>query len=227
LGVSIARMSENEVPPIRIVIAEDHAVVREALSVMLDMEPDLQVVGEAVDGVQAILLCTDLRPDLVLMDIRMEGMDGVEATRRLREILPDIAILILTGFGDEEVLLKAIDAGAHGFLLKDSSNEEVLEAIHRLVKGESLVTPALLRRLLEEFAHRHEEPQSAHSVLTPREMEVLKALARGLRNEDIARELVISEKTVKTHLTSIFSKLQVEGRSQAIIYAIRQGLVEV
>lgn len=220
-------MSETENGPIRILIAEDHAVVRQALSVMLGMESDVTVVGEAVDGEQAITLCQELNPDLVLMDVRMERMDGVEATRKLRGICPDTAILILTGFGDEQILLQAVEAGAHGFLLKDASSEELLEAIHRLVKGESLVTPSLLRRLLDEIAHRHEEPHPVHNQLTPREKEVLQALARGLRNEDIARELVISEKTVKTHLTSIFSKLQVEGRSQAIIYAIRHGLVTI
>ena len=220
-------MGEEVNGPIRILIAEDHAVVRQALSVMLGMESDVTVVGEAVDGEQAITLCQEVDPDLVLMDVRMARMDGVEATRRIREICPDTAILILTGFGDEDILLKAVEAGAHGFLLKDASNDEVVEAIHRLVKGESLVTPSMLRRLLDEIAHRHEESHPSHNQLTPREMEVLQALARGLRNEDIARELVISEKTVKTHLTSIFSKLQVEGRSQAIIYAIRHGLVTV
>jgi DNA-binding NarL/FixJ family response regulator len=220
-------MSEKEYAPIRIVIAEDHSVVRQALRVMLEMEPDVTVVGEAVDGEKAIQLTQEFKPDLVILDVRMQGMDGVEATRRIREKFPKIAILILTGFGDEEILLQAVEAGAHGFLLKDATHEELLDAIHRLVKGESLVTPSLLRRLLDEFAHRHEEPHPAHDQLTPREEEVLRALARGLRNEEIARELVISEKTVKTHLTSIFGKLHVDGRSQAIIYAIRHGLVSV
>ena len=214
-----APISEVENGPIRILIAEDHAVVRQALSIMLGMESDVTVVGEAVDGEQAVALCQELDPDLVLMDVRMERMDGVEATRRIREICPDTSILILTGFGDEEILLQAVEAGAHGFLLKDASNEEVVEAIHRLVKGESLVTPSMLRRLLDEIAHRHEEPHPVHDKLTPREMEVLQALARGLRNEDIARELVISEKTVKTHLTSVFSKLQVEGGENLALLA--------
>ncbi|HEY47537.1 MAG TPA: response regulator transcription factor [Anaerolineae bacterium] len=220
-------MSETEYAPIRIVIAEDHAVVRQALRVMLEMEPDVTVVGEAVDGEEAAKLTDEQHPDLVVLDVRMEGMDGVEATRKIREQNPETAILILTGFGDEEILINAVEAGAHGFLLKDASHEELLDAIRRLVKGESLITPSLLRRLLDEFAHRHEEHRSAHGQLTPRETEVLQALARGLRNEEIARELVISEKTVKTHLTNIFGKLQVEGRSQAIIYAIRHGLVNV
>jgi DNA-binding NarL/FixJ family response regulator len=220
-------MSETDYAPIRIVIAEDHAVVRQALRVMLEMEPDVTVVGEAVDGENAVKLTEELEPDLVVLDVRMHGMDGVEATRRIRDKCPQIAILILTGFGDEDILLKAVEAGAHGFLLKDATHDELLDAIRRLVKGESLVTPSLLRRLLDEYAHRQEEPQPAHGQLTPRETEVLQALARGLRNEEIARELVISEKTVKTHLTNIFGKLHVNGRSQAIIYAIRHGLVHV
>jgi DNA-binding NarL/FixJ family response regulator len=220
-------MSETEYAPIRIVIAEDHAVVRQALRVMLEMEPDVTVVGEAVDGEEAAKLTEEHNPDLVVLDVRMEGMDGVEATRKIREQNPETAILILTGFGDEDILVNAVEAGAHGFLLKDATHDELLDAIRRLVKGESLITPSLLRRLLDEFVHRHEEPQPAHNQLTPRETEVLEALARGLRNEEIARELVISEKTVKSHLTNIFGKLQVEGRSQAIIYAIRHGMVDV
>ncbi len=220
-------MTFTEAKPIRVVIAEDHAVVRQALSIMLDMEPDVSVVGEAGDGQEAVNLVQELKPDLVVLDVRMGGMDGVEATRHLHQLYPEIAILILTGYDDTEVLLNAVEAGAHGFLLKDSSNEELLDAIHRLVKGESLVTPSMLRRLLDEIAHQDEQSREPHGSLTPREMEVLYALAQGLSNEGIARELVISEKTVKTHLTSIFSKFGVNGRSQAIIYAIRHGLVKI
>ena len=220
-------MTGVERRPVRILIVEDHAVVRQAMRVMLEMEPELSIVGEAQDGEEALQLAEQLQPDLVLMDIRMEGMDGVEATRRLRQDHPDIGILVLTGFGEDAVLLKAVEAGAHGFLLKDASALEVKDAILRVVEGESLVTPSLLRKLLEEFAHRERETQPAHADLTPREMEVLAALARGMSNEEIAKELVISQKTVKTHLGSIFSKLHVEGRVQAMLYAIRKGLVEV
>jgi DNA-binding NarL/FixJ family response regulator len=220
-------MTSTETKPIRVVIAEDHAVVRQALNIMLDMEPDVTVVGEASNGEEAVNLVQELKPDLAVLDIRMGGMDGVEATRQLHQLCPEIAILILTGYDDTEVLLSAVEAGAHGFLLKDSSNEELLDAIHRLVKGESLVTPSMLRRLLDEIAHQDEQSRESRSHLTPREMEVICALAQGLSNEGIARELVISEKTVKTHLTSIFSKLGVDGRSQAIIYAIRHGLVKI
>ncbi len=211
----------------RILIAEDHAVVRQSVRVMLEMEPEFVVVGEAEDGQQALDLSEKVDPDLILMDIRMDGMDGVEATRILRERSPSIGILILTGFGDDAVLLQAVEAGAHGFLLKDASAEELKKAILRVVAGESHMTPALLRKLLDELATREELPHPAHSELTPREHEVLEALARGLSNEEIANELVISEKTVKTHLGSIFGKLHVDGRAQAMLYAIREGLVEV
>jgi DNA-binding NarL/FixJ family response regulator len=220
-------MPEAKEHPLRLLIAEDHVVVRQALRVMLEMEPDLEVVGEAPNGEQALSLAHELKPDLVLMDIRMEGMDGVEATRRLRQELPHVGVLVLTGYGEDAVLLKAVEAGAHGFLLKDASAAEVKEAIQRVVRGESLVTPSLLRRLLNEFSQREREIQPAHADLTPRELEVLEALAQGLSNEEIAKELVISEKTVKTHLGNIFSKLHVEGRVQAMLYAIRQGLVKV
>jgi DNA-binding NarL/FixJ family response regulator len=212
---------------LRIVIADDHAVVRQSLRLMLEMEREVDVVGEAADGAQAVSMAQELHPDLVLMDIRMEGMDGVEATRRLKEVEPGLPVLVLTGFGEDRILLDAVEAGAQGFLLKDATSGEVKDAIRRVVNGESLVTPSLLRKLLEEFSQRGRESKPAHSELTPREMEVLLAVAQGKSNEEIARALVISEKTVKTHLGKIFSKLQVDGRAQAMLYAIREGLVEV
>lgn len=220
-------MSRSQEVPIRILIAEDHAVVRQALRVMLEMDPELTVVGEAQDGEEALALAAELAPDLVLMDIRMQGMDGVQATRILRERSPEIGILVLTGFGDDDILLQAIEAGAHGFLLKDSSAEEVKQAIQRVVGGESHMAPSLLRKLLEELSDRERQPQPAHADLTPREQEVLQALAQGLSNEEIAQELVISQKTVKTHLGNIFGKLHVAGRAQAMLYAIREGLAEL
>ncbi len=212
---------------VRIVIADDHAVVRQALHVMLEMEPEFNVIGEADDGEQALVLADEFQPDLVLMDIRMDGMDGVEATRLLRKQHPEISVLILTGFGEDEVLLQAVEAGAQGFLLKDASADEVKQAILRVVSGESHMTPVLLRKLLDELVQRERQPEPAYTELTPREREVLEALSRGLSNDEIAKELVISQKTVKTHLGSIFSKLHVDGRAQAMLYAIREGIVEV
>ncbi|MFV1859115.1 MAG: response regulator [Anaerolineales bacterium] len=220
-------MSGPNGQPIRILIAEDHAVVRQSVKVMLELEPEFIVVGEAEDGEQALELAEKVDPDLVLMDIRMEGMDGVEATGKLRERSPSIEVLILTGFGEDAVLLQAVEAGAHGFLSKEASAEELKMAILRVVSGESHMTPSLLRKLLDELATQEVSHRPAYTDLTPREREVLEALARGMSNEEIATELVISEKTVKTHLGSIFGKLQVDGRAQAMLYAIREGLVEV
>jgi NarL family two-component system response regulator LiaR len=212
---------------LRIVIADDHAVVRQSLRLMLELDEEVDVVGEAADGAEAVAMAQELHPDLVLMDIRMEGMDGVQATRRLRELEPDLPVLVLTGFGEDQILLDAVEAGAQGFLLKDATSAEVKDAIRRVVNGESLVTPSLLRKLLEEFSQRGKQTPPAHADLTPREMEVLLAVAEGKSNEEIARALVISEKTVKTHLGKIFSKLEVDGRAQAMLYAIREGLVDV
>jgi len=220
-------MSETPKNIIRIVIAEDHVVVRKGLCSLLDHEPDISVVGEAVDGEEAVALTKQLNPDLVVMDIRMEKMNGVEATRIIRETCPETSILVLTGFGDEDILQEAMRAGAHGFLLKDASPDELIDAIHRLIKGGSLVSPRLLRRLFDEYSRSEETEDVEYKKLTPREMEILKLLTTGLRNEEIARTLVISEKTVKTHLARIYSKLQIHGRSQAIIYAFRKGLVDV
>ena len=220
-------MSETPKNIIRIVIAEDHVVVRKGLYSLLDHEPDISVVGEAVDGEEAVALTKQLNPDLVVMDIRMEKMNGVEATRIIRETCPETSILVLTGFGDEDILQEAMRAGAHGFLLKDASPDELIDAIHRLIKGGSLVSPRLLRRLFDEYSRSEETEDVEYKKLTPREMEILKLLTTGLRNEEIARTLVISEKTVKTHLARIYSKLQIHGRSQAIIYAFRKGLVDV
>ena len=218
---------EQHPQPVKILLAEDHGVVREAMRIMLELEPSVEVLGEAVNGEEAVSMALTLNPQLVLMDIRMEGMDGVEATRRLSALRPEIAVLILTGYAEDRYLLEAVEAGARGFLLKDATQDELIDAIGRVANGESLVTPSLLRRLLEMFAKRNGEDRPMRAELTPREMEVLKSLSKGLTNERIADELSISKKTVKTHLGNIFGKLQVDCRSQAILHAIRERWVEV
>jgi DNA-binding NarL/FixJ family response regulator len=218
---------EEDLKPVRVLLAEDHAVVREAMRIMLELEPSVEVVGEATNGEEAVDLAQLTKPQLVLMDIRMEKMDGVEATRRLSDLCPEIAVLILTGFAEDRYLMEAVEAGARGFMLKDATQNELVEAIFRVANGESLVTPSLLRRLLEMFAKRQYDGRPVHDDLTPREMEVLQALAKGQSNDSIADELSISTKTVKTHMGNIFGKLQVDCRSQAILYAIRERWVQV
>jgi len=218
---------EQDPQPVRVLLAEDHEMVSEAMRIMLELEPSVEVVGEAANGEEALSLSQSLNPDLVLMDIRMGGMDGVEATRRLGAICPEIPVLILTGFAEDRYLLQAVEAGARGFMLKDATQYELIDAIIRVAGGESMVSPSLLRRLLEMFARRNGEGRKIQDDLTPREMEVLQSLAKGLTNERIANELSISKKTVKTHLGSIYGKLEVECRSQAILHAIRQDWVQV
>jgi len=211
----------------RVLIADDHAIVREGLRTMLGFQEGIEVVGEASDGLEAVDLAQRLLPAVVLMDIRMSKLNGVEATRRIKAQNPQIGVIVLTNYDDDQYVFQGIEAGASGYLLKDISSDDLGEAIHRVARGESLLAPSVLRKVLDEFAHRAEERELSHEALTPRELEVLQALARGLKNEEIAKELFITEKTVKSHLGSIFSKLGVNDRSQAIVYAIKHKLVDI
>jgi len=212
---------------IRVLIADDHAIVREGLRTILGFQEGVEVVGEASDGQEAVDLAQELLADVVLMDIRMSKLDGVEATRRIKAQNPQIGVIVLTNYDDDRYVFEGIEAGASGYLLKDIGADDLSEAIHRVARGESLMAPSVLRKVLDEFAHRAEERELPHEGLTPRELEVLQALARGLKNEEIAKELFITEKTVKSHLGSIFSKLGVNDRSQAILYAIKHKLVDI
>jgi len=212
---------------IRVLLADDHAIVREGLRTILGFQEGIEVVGEASDGQEAVDLTQKLLPDVVLMDIRMSKLDGVEATRRIKAQNPQIGVIVLTNYDDDRYVFEGIEAGASGYLLKDISSDDLAEAIRRVAQGESLMAPSVLRKVLDEFAHRAEERELPHEALTPRELEVLQALAGGLKNEEIAKELFITEKTVKSHLGSIFSKLGVNDRSQTILYAIKHKLVDI
>jgi DNA-binding NarL/FixJ family response regulator len=214
--------------PVSVLIADDQALVRAGLRAILETQPDMRVVGEAVDGLDAIDLARRRRPDVVLMDIKMPGLDGLEATRRLLAEPDGAAVLILTTFDLDDYVYEALRAGASGFLLKDAPPEQLIAAIHTLAAGEALIAPAITKRLIEQFA-RVAPPSGAAAAaledLTPRELEVLVLIARGLSNGEIAAELVLSEATVKTHVKRVLSKLGVRDRVQAVVLAYEWALV--
>jgi NarL family two-component system response regulator LiaR len=209
---------------IRVLIADDHAVVREGLRAYLQLQETLDVVGEAGDGEEAVREAERLRPDVILMDLVMPRLDGVGAMRELRRRLPASRVIVLTSFADDERLLPAIQAGAAGYLFKNVQPSELARAIHAAHAGEALLDPAVAARLVQEIARP--AAQDPPDRLTPREREVLLLIARGLPNKRIARELGVAEKTVKTHVGHLLAKLGVSDRTQAALYAVREGLVE-
>jgi DNA-binding NarL/FixJ family response regulator len=213
-----------------VLIADDQALVRVGLRKILDAEPELDVVGEASDGDEAVSQARRLRPDVILMDIRMPVLDGIEATRRIVRDQPATRVLILTTFGLDDYVYDALRAGASGFMLKDAPPEEIAAALRIVANGEALLAPAITRAVIEEFARQSPStptppPPRALEELTPREHEVLDLLARGLSNPEICRQLVISEATAKTHVARILQKLDLRDRVQAVIYAYENGLV--
>ena len=212
-----------------VLIADDQALVRVGLRKILESEPDTSVVGEAGDGEDAVSGAQRLRPDVVLMDIRMPVLDGIEATRRIVRAQPGARILILTTFGLDGYVYDALRAGASGFMLKDAPAEEIVAAVRIVANGEALLAPAVTRAVIEEFARQQPSggptPPPAVGELTPREREVLDLLARGLSNPEICGKLVISEATAKTHVAHILQKLGLRDRVQAVIYAYESGLV--
>jgi DNA-binding NarL/FixJ family response regulator len=213
---------------IRIIVADDHQVVRGGFAALLETQPDFTVVGTGCDGAEAVRLCRDLRPDVVLMDVRMPGVDGIEATRQLAADQPDgPRVLILTTFDLDDYVYDALRAGASGFLLKDVSAERLFEAVRVVAAGEALLAPAVTRRLISEFARlqRPARPTAALATLTPRETEVLSLVAEGLSNHQIAVRLVVTEETVKTHVSRVLRKLGLRDRTQAVIAAYESGLV--
>jgi DNA-binding NarL/FixJ family response regulator len=206
--------------PIRILIADDHSVVRQGLKMFLALDPELEVIGEAENGAEAVKLAGELQPDVVLMDLLMPVMDGITAIENIRATLPDIEVLAVTSVLEDTAVIRAIRAGAIGYMLKDTQADELCRAIKAAAAGQVQLSPEAASRLLREVR----APESPEA-LTDRETDVLRLLARGLANKEIAQELSIGEKTVKTHVSHILSKLGVASRTQAALYAARVGLV--
>jgi two-component system, NarL family, response regulator LiaR len=208
---------------IRILITDDHAVVREGLRTLISSEPGMTIVGEAVDGVEAVLKARSLRPDVVLLDLVMPRKDGIEAIEEIKRDNPQARILVLTSFAEDDKVFPAIRKGAQGYLLKDSSPDELLQAIRHVYRGETSLHPTIARKLIQEINQASDLPPSGEP-LTEREVEVLRLVARGLSNQEIADELVVSERTVRTHVSNILSKLHLANRTQAALYALKEGL---
>jgi two-component system NarL family response regulator len=217
--------------PIRVLIVDDHALFRRGLVMVLEQEKDIDLVGEAGDGAEAVNIAQETMPDVVLMDVRMPRRGGIEATSQIKALAPHIKILMLTISDEEADLYDAIKAGASGYLLKEISIEEVANAIRQVHAGQSMISPSMASKLLTEFAtmvkKTDEKPAAAQPRLTEREMEVLRLVAKGRNNRDIAKELFISENTVKNHIRNILEKLHLHSRMQAVVYAVREKLLEI
>jgi NarL family two-component system response regulator LiaR len=219
---------------IRVLIADDHDIVRKGLRALLATEPDIEVVGEAEDGKEAISSAEALQPDVILMDLVMPEVDGIEAIRQITTARPEARILVLTSFSTDDTVFPAIKAGALGYLLKDTGPQELVQAIHEVYRGESSLHPTIARKLLEEISGspgqqetREPTPENAVDPLTEREIEVLRLVAQGRSNQEIAEQLVISEATVRTHVSHVLGKLHLASRTQAALYALREGLASL
>lgn len=218
---------EREV--IRILIADDQALFRQAIKTVLNAESDLDLVAEASDGEEAVTLAEELVPDVVLMDVRMPKLSGIEAARRLKDVLPTTKVVMLTVSDEEEDLFDAIKAGASGYLLKDIDPSAVAETVRHIHSGQSMLSPSMASKLLSEFAtiSKRTDERAYHPRLTEREMEVLRHVAQGMTNREIGKELHISENTVKNHIRNILEKLHLNSRMEAVIYAVREKLLEL
>jgi DNA-binding NarL/FixJ family response regulator len=218
--------------PIRTMIVDDHALFRRGLEMVLEEEPDIELVGQAGDGAEAVKIAAETLPDIVLMDIRMPRSSGIEACRAMKEAAPSTKIIILTISDEEEDLFEAIRAGASGYLLKDIPLDEVADTVRAVHGGQSLINPSMAAKLLTEFAAmaKRDDDERTEELpaprLTDREMQVLKLVARGMNNRDIAKELFISENTVKNHVRNILEKLQIHSRMEAVMVAVREKLIE-
>ncbi len=208
----------------RILIVDDHTLVRDGLTTILSRQPDFEIVGEASDGLEAVEVARSLHPDVILMDLRMPNMSGVEAMRIIGDESPDIKIIVLTTFDTDEYIFDAVQAGAKGYLLKDTSREELFAAVRAVCRGESQIEPGVAARLITRLQElSRPDPDS----LSDREIEVLELVARGSPNKQIAEELLISESTVKTHIANIFSKMNVRHRTQAVTQALQKGIIKL
>jgi len=212
--------------PIRILIADDHAIVRKGIRALLAAKRDMQVVGEAKDGSEAVAQAKTLRPDVVLMDLMMPGKDGIQATREICAELPGTRVLVLTSFTADEQVFPAIKAGALGYLLKDSGPQELVQAIRQVTRGEPSLDPSIARKVLAELSGPPPQP-AAPTLLTEREVEILRLVAQGLANKEIAGKLTITEETVHTHVGKILAKLHLASRTQAALYALKEGIASL
>ncbi len=210
--------------PLRVLVADDHLIIRQGLRLILETEAGFEIVGEAADGAEALSLCAELHPQVVLMDLRMPGMDGLTAIERLRAEQPDVAVVILTTFNEDDLMMRGLKAGAKGYLLKDTDRETLFSTIRAAARGETLLKPEVMSRLFARMG-AGAPLGSSPTDLTGRELEVLKAVAEGERSKEIAARLGISERTVKAHLASIYHKLGVDSRAAAIAVAAQKGLL--
>lgn len=217
-------MTENQTqsPVIRILITDDHTIVREGLRTLIKTEPGLEVIGEAADGIEAVQLACELKPDVILMDMQMPRMGGLEAIIKIKEKCPDARILVLTSFSDDDTVFPAIKAGALGYLLKNTAPERLLNSIRDVHEGKPTMSSDIATKLMGELQRRADLPLTV-DPLTDREMDVLKLIAQGMTNQEIADKLVISEGTTRTHVSNILGKLHLANRTQAALYALREG----
>jgi NarL family two-component system response regulator LiaR len=211
---------------IRVMVVDDHAIIRKGIKAVLDLVPDVDLVGEAENGMQAVKLDAELNPDVILMDLMMPEMDGIACIKQIKIQRPKARILVLTNFAGEDMIFPAIKAGALGYHLKDSSPEALVEAIREVHRGESSLHPVIARKVLSEISSPPERPPTTEP-LTPRELEVLHLIAQGFENREIAEKLVISEATARTHVSNIMGKLHLASRTQAALYALKEGLASL
>jgi NarL family two-component system response regulator LiaR len=222
----MSEKSKERARSIRVMVVDDHAIIRKGIRAVLDLVPDIELAGEAENGIQAVKLEAELKPDVILMDLMMPEMDGIACIKQIKAQRPKARILVLTNFAGEDMIFPAIKAGAMGYHLKDSSPETLIEAIRQVNQGVAALHPSIAKKVLDEFRHSESE-QLSEEPLTQREVEVLRLIAQGHENREIAGQLVISEATVRTHVSNILGKLHLASRTQAALYALREGLASL